>query len=244
MDVMPHVKKKTMNIKLTYSKLLNLSEAEQYFISKESRNFGVVDIKTYTSKFGALDLVSIIDSTLTFVVLKNSIAFAEGFIGEEWFKNLGKTTRQELASEIIQAKNFIKAYYEIFVKNNDITQEAFVISETIGEVNLFVVINHYRMTEELLNKLPQALVDCYGKISLGYIKIHSNTCQLFPDFATDEWRYLFNPSYQGFGNYVDQYFDLEVNKQFKIKTKAEFLEKFNLNNQDKYKLIINALIER
>jgi hypothetical protein len=192
---MPHVNKMTMNIKFTYRQSLDLSEVEKYFISDKSQNFGSVEIKTYTSKQGALDLVSIIETTLTFAVLTNLNAFAKGFIGEDWFKNLGQITRQELESEMIQARKFIKAYYEVFVKNNDNTQEAFVISETIGEVTLFVVINHYQMTEELLDKLPQALVDCYGKISLGHIKVDSNTCQLFPDFANNKWRYLFNPSY-------------------------------------------------
>lgn len=233
-----------MQIKFKYKQSLNLSTIEQKFISNESRKFGTVEIKTYTSKSSALDLKPIIEAVLAFTVISGFKAFVKGFINEDWFKNLGQVKRQELEFKMIQAKVFIKAYYEVFVKKNYNIQEAFVVSVIIGEVTLFAVINHYQMTEELLDKLSQALVDCYGKISLGYIKIDSNTCQLFPNFTNNEWRYLFNPSYKGFGDFIDQYFDLYQNKQYKINTKTEFLEKFNINNEDKYKLIINALIER
>lgn len=233
-----------MNIRFIYREKIFLTESEKEFIFREAKRFGTVEIKTFTTKFGSSDLVSIIETTLTFMVLTSIQAFAKGFFGEDWLKNLGQSTRNELVSEIIRAQSFIKAYYEVFVKNKKNKQEAFLISESIGEVTLYVVINHFKMSERLLDKLPQALVDTYGKISLGYIHVESNTCQLFPDFENDEWRYLFNPTYQGFGNFVDKYFDLRENRQYKINSKSEFINRFNLISEDKYKLIINPLLER
>jgi hypothetical protein len=233
-----------MNIKFSYRQSLEFSENEQDFLLRTSRKFGTVETKTYSSRSGALDLVSIIETTLTFVVLTNFQAYSKGLIGEDWFKKLGIKTRQEIEAEIIQAKAFVEAYFEVFVKDKENRQEAFVITENIGEVTLFVVINHYNMNNELLEKLPKALVDTYGRISLGYIKIESNTCQLFPDFENNEWRYLFTPTLQGFGNFVDQYFDLKTNRLIKINSKLDFANRFNLNEEDKYKIIINSLIER
>lgn len=233
-----------MNIKFTYRQSLELSKSEQDFLLRESKYFGSVETKTYSSRSGALDLGSILETTLTFVAVTNLQAFGKGFIGEDWFKNLGNKTRKEIESEIIQAKAFIKAYFEVFVKNKENKQDAFVISETIGEVTLFVVINHYKMTDELLDRLPQALVDTYGKISLGYIDIESKVCQLFPDFEKNEWRYLFTPTFNGFGNFVDQYFDFRTNRQIQINSKLDFINRFDLIDEDKYKLIINALIDR
>lgn len=233
-----------MNIKFIYRQSLDFSEQEQDFLLKESNNFGLVEIKKYSSRSGALDLVSIIETGLTFIVLKNVQAFTKGFIGEDWFKNLGEKARKELEHEIIQAQGFIKAYFDVFVRNKTNKQEAFVISENIGDVTLYVVINHYNMTDQLLDKLPKALVDTYGKISLEYISIESKTCQLFPDFENNEWRYLFTPTYKGFGNFVDNYYDFKSNRQIQINSKQDFVDRFDLIDEDKYKLIINALIDR
>ena len=233
-----------MNIKFTYRKSLDFSEQEKDFLENKSTSFGQVEIKTYSSRSGALDLVSIVETTLSFALLTNLQAFIKGFIGEDWFKELGVKARSELESELKQAKNFLKAFYDVFIKDKQKLQEAFVISETIGEVTLFVVINHCNMTDELLDKLPKALVDTYGKISLGHIEIESKICQLYPDFKNSEWRYLFAPTFSAFGNYVDQYYDFKFNKMVQINSKEEFIEKFELIEEDKYKLIINALIER
>lgn len=233
-----------MNIKFTYRKSLDFSEREKRFLESESNKFGQVEIKTYSSRSGALDLVSIIETTLTFAVLTNLQAFTKGFIGEDWFKKLGVKARIELESELNQTKNFLKAYYDVFIRNEQNLQEAFVISETIGEVTLFVVINHYNMTDELLDKLPKALVDTYGKISLGHIEVESKTCQLYPDFKNNEWRYLFTPTFSAFGNYVDKYYDFKFSRMVQINSKREFIDRFELTEEDKYKVIINALIER
>jgi hypothetical protein len=78
---------------------------------------------------------------------------------------------------------------------------------------------------------------CSGKHKINFLMEFLKSPHCHPHFTTE-------PLYKGFGNFVDQYFDLEENEQFKINTKAEFIEKFNLSQEDKYKLIINALIER
>ena len=240
---MPYVKKGTMNIKFIYRQGLDFSQREQDFLFNESNNFGLVEIKKYSSRSGALDLVSIIETGVTFIVLTNIQAFTKGFIGEDWFKNLGEKARKELEQEMILAKGFINAYFDVFVRNNSNKREAYVISENIGDVTLYVVINHYDMTSQLLDKLPNALVDTYGKICLGYISVESKTCQLFPDFENNEWRYLFTPTYQGFGNFVDDYYDFKSNKHIKINSRQDFVDRFDLVDDDKYKLIIHPLID-
>lgn len=233
-----------MNIKFTYKQSLDFSEQEQEFLLNGSNSFGSVEIKKYSSRSGALDLVSIVEVCLTFMVLTNIQAFTKGFIGENWFKNLGEKTRQELISEILLAKDFIKTYFNVFVRNKTNRQEAFVISEIIGTTTLYVVINHFNMTDELIDKLPKALVETYGKISLDYIVAESKTCQLYPDFENNEWRYLFTPTYVAFGNYVDKYYDLKENRVFQINSKQEFVDRFDLIDEDKYKFIINSFVDR
>jgi hypothetical protein len=233
-----------MHIKFTYRQGTQLSKDQSDFIFIESKKFGSVETKTYSFGSGAIDLISIINITLTSIVLSNLQAFTKGFFGEDWFKNLGEKTRQDLEAELRHRKAFIKAYFDIFVRNKENKNEAYVISEVIGDVTLYVVINHYNMTEELIRRLPQALVDTYGKISLGYVNVESKICQLFPDFESNEWRYLFAPTYKGFGNFIDQYFDFKTNKMIRINSKSEFLSNFNLVEEDMHKFIINAFIGR
>jgi hypothetical protein len=233
-----------MDIKFKYRSGLELPKDEHEFLTINSKKFGITEIRTYSSRFGSLDLDLFIETTLQFYVLRSFESFAKGFIGEDWLKNLGIESRKILESEMINAKYFIKAYYEVFVKSKNNRKKAVVISEMIEDVTLYAVINHHKITEELLNRLPHALVDTYGRISLGYINVESKTCQLFPDFEDNTWRFLFTPTYEGFGNFIDQYFDFKLNQMIKVESKSDFLEKFDITDEDKYKLIINAMIDR
>lgn len=233
-----------MDIGFTYKEGTEFSDIEKAFLMQKSKAFGKVTIKTYSTRFGTTDLVSLLEVSLIFAVVTNLQAFAKGFIGEDWFKALGQKTRLELENELKATKNFIKAYYDCFIRNKPNEQKAYVINEQIGDINLYVAINLYQMTDALLDKLPEALVDTYGKISLGYLDIESKICQLFPDFELNEWRYLFSPTYKGFGNYIDKYYDFKSNKLIRLNSKQDFIDRFDMIDEDKYKLIINALIVR
>lgn len=233
-----------MKIKFIYRHSLDFFEQEKDFLLKESNNFGLVEIEKYSSRLGALDIVSIIETSLTFFILNSIKGFSAGFFGEDWFKNLGEKVRKELVAEIIQVRGFIRAYFDVFIKNKTNKQEAFLISVNIEDVTLYVVINHFNMTDQLLDKLPKALIDTYRKICLKQIIIESKICQLFPDFKKNEWRYLFTPTYVGFGNYVDNYYDFKLHKQIRINSEQVFSERFAVIDEDKYKFIINALIDR
>lgn len=233
-----------MKINFTYKKNLVLSPKKKNFLTNESGTFGEVTIKTYTSRFGTLDLVSLIETGLTFIALTNLQAYIKGFTGEDWFKKLGGNSRKEIENEIKTARNFIKAFYQVFVKHNDNFEEAYVLKESIGDITLYAVINHVGISDKLLNELPRAFVHAYGLICLEHVNVESKTCQLYPDFKTKEWRYLFMPTYNAFGKYVDKYYDFKLKKVIEINSKEEFISKFNLSNADKYKLIINAQLER
>lgn len=233
-----------MNIKFTFKEGIVFSENEMAFLMHKSKTFGQVTIKTYTSRSGTIDLVSFIEVSFEFAVLKILNAFVKGFIGEDWFKNLGHKFRLEIEREMGTLKDFLEAYYDCFVRNQPYIQKAFVISEQIGDITLYIVINHFQMTNILLDKLPQSIVDTYGKISLGYFDIDSKICQLYPDFKQNEWRFLLTPTYNGLGNFVDRYYDLSSNKLIRIVSKEEFISEFDLIEEDRYKLIVNAILER
>lgn len=233
-----------MYIKFAYKNTTVFSEQEEEFLFRDSKIFGWVETKKYSSRFGVTDLISIIETSLTFIILTNIRAFAKGFIGEDWFKRLGEKARREVEHEINQAQEFIKAYYNVFIRNKANEQEAHVFSMNIDDVILYVVINHYYMSDLLLYRLPKSLVDIYGRVYLGYIDVESKCCQLYPDFENNQWRYLFIPTNNAFGNYVDRFYDRNTNEIVQLKSKQDFLERFNLIDEDKYKLIINALIDR
>lgn len=233
-----------MNIEFSYREGTNFPNNGKAFLIQESKTFGHVTIRTYKTRFGAIDLVTVLAASLSCIVKTGLQSFVKGFVGEDWLKALGAKARSELIKELKNTKYFIKAYYDCFIRNEPNIEQAYVITENIGDITLFVVLNHYQMTDILLDKLPQALVETYGKISLGYLDIESKICQLFPDFGRNEWRYLFSPTFSGFGNFVDRYYDLNSNEVILITSKEEFINRFDLKEEDKYKLIISGLIER
>ena len=228
-----------MYIKVTYRKNTNFSKEEKEFIHNTAKKYGEVRIDEYSSRFGAIDLITFIEFSIYYIVLVNLKAFIKGFIGEDWFKSIGKQSRLSIGKELNNIRLFLIDYYNCFVLNKPDVNEAFTITEDIGDTRLYVVINHSRMTQKLIERLPEAIVEIYGRISLELIIVEGKTCQLYPDFEKEEWRYLFIPTYQGFGNFVDKYFDLELNKELILKTKTEFIDKFQISIEDECKLIIN-----
>lgn len=228
-----------MNIIFNYRYNLEFSKEEDEFLRIKSGEFGVVEVKTYYTKSGTIDLVSIIETILTFTVLNNSKSFLKGLIGDDFFRQLGTEVRQELLIEIQNLKGFIEAYYKVFIKRKKDESKAFVISVMIEDIRLYVALNHSQMTDELLESLPQTLVISYGKIIRNHIEVESKICQLFPDFENNKWSYLFVPTINGFGNYIDQYFDFEIDQLIQVNSKSDFLERFKINDLDLNKLIIN-----
>ena len=197
-----------MDIQIKYKEGTNFSEEENNFIKVEVSKYGKVEVKTYTSKSGSIDFLSIFD--LIFNHLDEIVSLAK--FGE-----------------------LIRSYYKIFVKNKENKNRAYSLWFPVNDKTILVAINHSKMTDELLSHLPQALLKVFEKINLFETKI----CQLYPDFGIDEWRYLFIPTDEAFGNFVNLYYDLKEDKIYQVKSKQEFIKKFRLIEDDKYKLIIS-----
>ena len=105
----------------------------------------------------------------------------------------------------------------------------------------YAVLNHKKSTKKLIERLPDALVRAVGEISLNRIPIeHPNVIQLYPNFETESWDYLFMPTVSAFGNYIDRYFDFRTNQMITINSREEFYKKFEIDDEDIYKFIISA----
>jgi len=62
--------------------------------------------------------------------------------------------------------------------------------------------------------------------------------QLYPNFDKQEWDYLFIPTENAFGNYIDRYYCFSENRIYYIVSAIDFIEKFQITDLDEYKLII------
>ncbi|MDA3838893.1 MAG: hypothetical protein PF574_07930 [Candidatus Delongbacteria bacterium] len=232
-----------MNIKINYSENSDITEKEIQLFCSNNNEFEIHEVSKFEHRGSAIDLISTVEIIIKLIILKQANSFISGFIGEDWFENIGKQTRLTVLKNIQTTKHFIKKYYNFFIKNKSTQKDAHVISVMIESTELYIVLNHSKMNDELLSKISKAIVDTYSKISLGYIGVASPVCQLYPDFEDNEWRYLFIPTNSGFGNYVDRYYDLKLEKIIEISDKKEFLQKYKITEDDKNKIIINALRE-
>lgn len=232
-----------VEIEFKYRVGTKFSEEEIRFLENEAAKYGDVRVETYSSRAGALDLVSIIDVAIRIIAKEYLTNLSIRFINTG-LKKIGDTLEPEITNMINRIRGLVGGYYSVFIKDKPNQQEAFPIMIKIGDVSLYATLNHYYANDELIENLAQAIVQVYGLISLGHIEVESKTCQLYPDFENNEWRHLFIPSYSAFGSYVDRYYDLKLKKVFSINSKEEFLKKFDFVQEDKFKLIINPLIDK
>ena len=234
-----------MKIIFSYRQETIFSDKEEKFLSNKAKSFGKVVREPYSGiKGNAIGLLDCLQVIIVFTAGKYLSAYVGGLIGQDYFKNLGIMTRMKIFREIKAFKYFILNYYDCFIRNQYNNPQSHTFKIMIEDIALYAVINNEKMNDVLLEKLPNSIVNIYGKISLKHIIISNKTCQLYPDFDNNEWRYLFTPTNEGFGNYIDSYFDIIENRQYKIHSREDFIAKFNISESDKNKLIVYPYEQR
>jgi hypothetical protein len=227
-----------MKVKIRYGSGIDLTEEELNEIISFSEKYGEIETKQWGIRAGAIDLVTFLELGVFKFILDG---FLKGFIDEEYFKKLGITTRQALFNEVDYFKKYLIAFYKVFISKKLSNHSAISIVEHIDGVVYFAVLNHKKSTENLISRLPNAFVRAVGEISLHRIPIENSfTVQLYPNFETETWDYLFIPTMSAFGNYIDRYYDFKLKKIVELHSREEFYQKFELDEDDIYKCIISA----
>jgi hypothetical protein len=235
-----------MRILIRYSSNTNLSECDIELILSTTKKYGEVKLEKWGTKSGVLDFVSVLELSFVSSVFAQFTkpiieGYIKGLVNENYFKNLGEKNRIAITASVIEIKNYLSAFYEVFILEKKSDTKAIALIEQIGNVTLYVALNGENVTAKLIDNLGEALVKTYGYVSLGYLNIEAPyVIQLFPNFDTDTWDYLFVPTVEAFGNYINRYFNFNDNKYHFIYSAEEFIEKFETANLDDYKYIISA----
>jgi hypothetical protein len=204
-----------------------------------SEKFGSVEEESWGLKVGAIDLVSILEFVGVFVSMKAIDGFVEGLIGKDWFEQLGKKTKTALSSALTEFSEYLSELFKRVISKNKKRLGAIVVIEQIQDVELYAVLNYAGMTKSLISSLPYAIAEVARLVILHKISVeHPKVIQLYPNFETDTWDFLFAPSTRAFGMFIDRYIDLRDGKVHIIKSPKEFIKKFAYSDRDIFKFLI------
>jgi len=234
-----------MNIQLRYGSKSNLTQAEIDDIIIFSKKYGQVNTETWGIRSGAIDLVTFLQVTFgsAFIraVTKPIIdGYLKGLINENYFKGLGEQHKEIVQNEFAGFKNYLIAFYKVFISKKQTENNAISVIEDIDDCRLYIVLNSYRATETLIQNLAEAVVRTYALVTLKLLDIQKpKIIQLYPDFENQQWEYLFLPTTSAFGNYIDRYYSFSQDKIFNIESAEQFISIFSITDFDDYKFIVN-----
>lgn len=223
-----------MKLKLSYKQNDISKEEIEYIINLSQNNFKSVEKEIVGSSAGAADLLTILELTIF-------SGLQEGILGKDFFKKIVENVTIELGSELNGISNYLISLYK-YIKQRDLPPYAVAIAELIDGVMYYAVLNHKRASEKLIQEITPAMIRTVGEISLKRIPINdSHVVQLYPNFESQSWDYLFLPTIKAFGRYIDCYYDFRTNEVRFIKSKEQFYELFEIDEEDIYKIIISPI---
>lgn len=204
-----------------------------------SKKHGKFSEKTWGMRSGAIDLVTILEIVGVFVGMKAIDGFVEGLIEKDWFTELGRKTRNIVSIKLQDFSSYLSELFDKVIRNNRDRYGAIAIIEYVDDVTLYVVLNHKRMNIELISSLPFAIAKVVREITRNSLpEDNSKIVQLFPNFKTGSWDYLFVPSTKAFGQFIDRYLDLRSGRYYIIDSPQGFQTYFSPHDRDIFKFLI------
>lgn len=205
-----------------------------------ARNHGDLSEERWGIRAGAIDLVTVLEVIGVFVGMKILDGFVEGLVGKDIFEEIGKKLRKGAFELTDKLREFFLDFYENAVSKNKDRYGAFVLVEYINDFSLYVVLNHKRMTSNLMEKLPEAIaLSIIVTANIDIEDDHPRIIQLYPNFETESWDYILMPTTQAFGKYIDRYFDLKDRTLYLLSSPDEFIKQFNPDDKDDFKFLIS-----
>jgi hypothetical protein len=235
-----------MDIQIKYGGQTFLNDNEINELLEFSKKFGSVKLSKWGHRSGAIDIVTFLELTISSAIFQSLTkpiieGYLKGLANESYFKDKGEQHRVAIKNEILGIKNYLNAFYQVFVRKYQYTDKSIAIVETIDNCTIYVVLNNEKVTEKLVDNLADALVKTCSYVALKLIDVSEPyVIQLYPNFSTQTWDYLFIPTIQGFGKYIDRYYDFKNNQFYEINSAEEFIEKFSVDDMDDYKFIVSA----
>ena len=231
-----------MEINIKYGIETQVNDKELQEIRNIAKKYGEVKEDCWGIRYGAINIVSDFEFSVGFLGTYFAGKVLDK-IGKELLKNkkvieFKKYIEKKVKTfdQIDKFKSFLAELYEqIFSKNKE-AGKAFTLIEDFNDFSLYIVINHNQMNKELINKLPEAILLSYTVLEdPNFKKQQQKTLQLYPNFQKNTWDYILIPEL-GFDN-ITKYFDLNKYKLCELLSYDEYINKFNPNNINHYKLL-------
>lgn len=232
-----------MIIQIDYSK--NISEQDIKLLTGFTTEYANLVTRKKGSGNGVIDLVTMLEFSfgqlfINYLAKPILESYNKGLINEEYFKELGNKHRTSLMNKLSKITPYFNDVFPNFIKEKKIEEKGILLVEIFDKFQLFICLNEKRMTEELINDFPAALTNTYSIIELGILELEEpKIVQLYPNFEKQIWDYLFIPTNEGFGKFIDKYYCFSENKIYTISSVDEFIKKFNITDLNEYKIIIN-----
>lgn len=206
----------------------------------------------YGIRAGAIDLLTFFDIVIPFtagVALTPLVKkYFEGLLNADELKNLGEKHRLELANWYDKIGSNIKKLISPVAHSPKAvlprytfqgSEKAAALRVDFGEIECFIVLNHTAINDELISKIPETITSIIHNLMSFGLPEETHVLQLYYDRKNREWRYLFMPTTNGFGNYIDRYVDLKTGELVHLNAPEDFVKTFFPDIQDRYKFLIN-----
>lgn len=208
--------------------------------------------KPYGIRAGAIDLVTMFEIVIPFTtgIAINTILkkYFEGLLNADELKKLGEKHRSEITGFYKKVRsNLKKIIFPIINSPKNIfpcytfqgAEKAAAIRVEFGAVECFIVLNNTSINKELINKIPAALTSLIHTIITYGLPEETHVLQLYYDKDERDWRYLFMPTVNGFGNYIDRYVDLKTGELVYLNRPEDFFNTFLPDIRDRYKFLVD-----
>jgi hypothetical protein len=201
----------------------------------------------YYAKGGAIDLVSFLEITVSFITSQLAKKYVKGFFGADTIQKMAENHRKQVLSflqdlevklyelmiNIEDAKIFLGSKFEFNSK-----EKALVIEFYLPAGALHVVVNHAAMSPITIKNLPAGILSAIQFLAENQLEDEQGIYQLYFN-DKHEWNYLFAPTTEGFGRYIDRIIDLRSQTVHKISSIEEFVSLVSPHPDDELKFLVS-----
>lgn len=222
----------------------------EQFLSQLENDFGG-ERSPWGIRGGAIDLVTafeVIIGPLALVTAKTIVGkYLDGLVNTDAIKAVGIRHRQKILalsqSAATEMRHLCKKL-DLMMKNGLTAafrgnELAVTLILPIENLTCYIVLNQEGVETQSLEIIPEAVNRLLELKMSGAIPEDAHSSQLFFDPESKFWRYLFIPSNQGFGQYIDRFIDLKTGIVFPVKNKQEFIDRFNPSWNDRLKFLVS-----
>jgi len=210
-----------------------------------ARKYGDLSERPWFIRSSAIDLETILEIIGTFTSLNILDELTESLVGKDYFVEIEKRCRKGAHESVDRLRAFLVDFFQNIISRNKDRYGAFALVEHLNDFQPFyVVLNNKRMSINLIETLPEAIALSTFVMGNTDIEDAPRTTQLYPNFQTGTWDYILMPTNRAFGEYVDRFYDLKKRELVYLSSPEAFLSKFDPDDKDDFKFLINPKREQ